>query len=120
MTSISHPLLAVSPQNRAQQTVEMIASGAQIWILTDNDGCVMLTSEDEDGVPVWPDEALARLWATDDWADCQPMAISLDKWMSKWTPGLMQDALVIMVCPVPGEEGEVMAPEDFAAALQKA
>ncbi|QCZ93223.1 DUF2750 domain-containing protein [Salinimonas iocasae] len=112
-----HPLLGVSAALRLQETISGIKDNQKVWILKDADGCVMLSTEDEDGVPVWPDAGLALLWATEDWADCEPMAVTLEDWLKKWTPGLMQDELCIMVCPVPGEDGEVMEPDELAEKL---
>ncbi|HAI71334.1 MAG TPA: DUF2750 domain-containing protein, partial [Alteromonas australica] len=34
--------------------------------------------------------------------------------LTKWVPGMTQDDLMVMVCPVPGEEGEVITPAHFA------
>lgn len=112
--SLSHPLLSANADKRLSATVASIVENEQVWILKDDDGCVMLTSDEEDGVPIWPDEALAKLWATDEWGHCEPMAISRQDWMQKWTPGLLQDGLVVMVCPVPAEEGEIIEPDVMA------
>ena len=112
--SLSHPLLEVNAEKRLSATIDSIITNEQVWILKDEDGCVMLTSDEEDGVPVWPDKALATLWATDEWDHCEPLSISLQDWMQKWTPGLLQDGLVVMVCPVPAEEGEVIEPDVLA------
>ncbi len=112
--SLSHPLLEVNAEKRLSATIDSIITNEQVWILKDEDGCVMLTSDEEDGVPVWPDKALATLWATDEWDHCEPLSITLQDWMQKWTPGLLQDGLVVMVCPVPAEEGEVIEPDVLA------
>ena len=109
-----HPLLEVSAEQRLQATVEALVANKKVWILKDDDGCVMLTSDDEDGVPVWPDKSLAELWATDECSHCEVMELSLKDWLQKWTPGLIQDGLTVMVCPVPAEEGEVLEPDQLA------
>ncbi|MBU2977159.1 DUF2750 domain-containing protein [Alteromonas sp. C1M14] len=111
------PLLDVNADERMHATINSMVDLKEVWILKDDDGCVMLTSDDEDGVPIWPDETLAKLWATDEWSHCQTMRITLDDWLGKWTPGLMKDELMIMVCPVPAEEGEVITPEYLAERL---
>ena len=111
--------LSASAQARVNKSVDTIKSEKALWILTDEHGCVMLTTDDEEGVPVWPLDSLAKLWATDEWAHCKPMAISLDDWLKKWTTGMIEDGLMVMVCPIPGEEGEVIDPEDFAQQLTR-
>lgn len=72
----------------------------------------MLTTDEEDGVPVWPDAELALLWATDDWEHCEAMELSSEEFLTKWVPGMTQDELMVIVCPVPAEEGEVITPKN--------
>ncbi|MCW8090267.1 DUF2750 domain-containing protein [Alteromonas sp. ASW11-130] len=118
MAKDNHPILTLNPEQRLTETLKLIEQNKQIWILTDQHGCVMLNTEDEeDGVPVWPESELAELWATDEWADCEPLSITLEDWIKKWQPGLAEDNLLVMVCPLPGEEGEVLSPEEFSAQL---
>ena len=86
-------------QQRYQYFVKTAVKNQQIWILNDSDGCVMLTTDDEDCVPVWPNEEFALEWATGQWQDCKAMSISLDKWLKDWTPGLLDDDLSVVVFP---------------------
>ena len=91
----------------------------QIWILTDEYGCVMLNTEDEDCVPVWPSESLAQAWATEEWSVCKAEAISLSVWHERWTPGLEEDGFAVVVCPFETKDGIVSYPEELEKALQK-
>lgn len=109
-----HPLLQMNAFERLEASVELIKTSGKLFILKDEHGCVMLTTDDEDGIPVWPESSLALLWATEDWSDCEAMEISTKDFLNKWVGGMTQDNLTVMVCPVPGEEGEVMEPEEFA------
>lgn len=113
-------ILQMSPDQRQSYLVKQVNQHQKIWILTDEHGCVMLNSEDEDCVPVWPDEAFAKLWATGDWAHCEPLAIELDAWYSRWTQGLTDDDICVAVFPNPEEEGLVVFPDVFEQALRKA
>ncbi len=105
---------------RLELSFGLFSSNEKVWILTDEHGCVMLTTDDEDGVPVWPSDDLAKLWATEDWADCEPMAISLSDFVQKWIPGMEKDGLMLMVCPIPAEEGEVIPPDAFIEYINRA
>ncbi len=109
--------LSADAASRVKKTVSTIQENQALWILTDEHGCVMLTTDEEEGVPVWPTGELAALWATDEWAHCEPLAISLKDWQSKWVSGMRQDELMVMVCPLPGEEGEVLEPDEFSEQL---
>jgi hypothetical protein len=104
---------------RLSYLLKEVTSQRQIWILTDEHGCVMLNSEDEDCVPVWPNAEFAQSWATGEWEHCKTESISLAKWQSRWTPGLADDNLAIVVFPNQDEEGFVLYPDEFDMELRK-
>ncbi|GDY27607.1 DUF2750 domain-containing protein [Agarivorans sp. Toyoura001] len=106
-------------QSRLQYLIKESKAQNQLWILIDDDGCVMLNSEDEDCVPVWPSKEFAEDWATGDWAHCKAEAISLNKWRSRWTEGLTGDELYVAVFPNELEEGLILSPYEFEDALGK-
>ena len=105
--------LALSDEKRAKYFFDAVQKSQKIWILTDEHGCVMLNTEDEDCVPVWPDEEFAQAWATDEWSNCKAEAISLQKWLSRWSQGLDQDELALVVFPSQDEQGLVYYPDEF-------
>ena len=92
----------------------------EIWILTDKHGCVMLNSEDEDCVPIWPNKEFAQAWATGEWSECEAESISLEKWLSSWTSGLEEDDLAIAIFPNQDEEGLVVYPDELDYELRQA
>ena len=104
-----------------KDTQDILAAMRQadaIWILKDEHGCMMLTTDDEDGVPVWSSQADAMAWATEDWSHCEAQAIDVDTWKKKWTQGLTGDELVVMVNPSEfQEQGVVLTPAEFEQAL---
>ncbi|GMQ46103.1 DUF2750 domain-containing protein [Vibrio sp. 10N] len=106
-------------EKRLKYSVKTMVQERQIWILTDEHGCVMLNTEDEDCVPVWPHQELAEQWATGEWDNCKAEAISLNKWHSRWTYGLEDDELAVVVFPNQNEEGVVLFPEEFDFELKK-
>jgi len=97
---------------------EVVANNG-IWILIDEHGCVMLNTEDEDCIPVWPNEEFAQAWATDDWQTCRAECISLNKWFSRWSNGLSDDQLSIVVFPNLNEQGLIFLPEELEYELKK-
>ena len=54
-------VLALTDEKRAIYFFDTVKASKQIWILTDEHGCVMLNTEDEDCVPVWPNETFGSL-----------------------------------------------------------
>jgi len=112
-------VLSMSPDKRYVFLLKEVAKSKEIWILTDEDGCVMLNSDDEDYVPVWPSQEFAQYWATGDWAECVPLAIPLKDWLSRWTNGLEGDEVSIAAFPNPDEEGLILLPDMFDEDLRK-
>ncbi len=107
-------------EKRYQYLLTEAVANRQLWILVDEHGCVMLNTEDEDCVPVWPHEAFAQAWATGDWEHCKPESISLNKWHSRWTNGLLDDELSVVIFPITEEDGLVIFPDELDVDLQKA
>ena len=80
----------------------------------------MLNTDDEDCVPVWPNKEFAQSWATEEWSHCTPEAIELDKWHNKWSRGLEEDELSVVVFPDENSEGLILFPDEFDFELKKA
>ncbi|MFB9133835.1 DUF2750 domain-containing protein [Vibrio olivae] len=121
MTSSNDAPISVAkdPSERFNQFFSSAASSRQIWLLIDEHGSVLLSAEDEDCVPVWPSEQHALLWATGDWEGFTAEPISTAKWKSRWTAGLEEDELSIIVYPDENGEGIVLYPEEFEFELVK-
>ncbi len=94
-------------------------SELKIWLLVDEHGSVLLSSEDEDCVPVWPTQNYAEQWATGEWEGFKAEPISVAKWKSRWTPGLEEDELAVIVFPDAEGQGIVLFPDEFDAELRK-
>ena len=41
-------------EKRLSYLLQQVVSNKRIWILADEHGCMMLNTDDEDCVPVWP------------------------------------------------------------------
>jgi hypothetical protein len=113
-------ILAYGNTQRAEYFLTEVAKNNELWILKDEHGCVMLTTEDEDCVPVWPNEAFAQAWITQEWEHCQAESISVNKWFSRWSHGLADDELAVVVFPSPEEEGLIFYPDELENDLKNA
>lgn len=108
---------SLNPEQRLKHFVKHVKEHQQIWILVDEHGAVMMTTDDEDCIPVWPNEEFALDWATDEWAGFEAKAITVKDWKSKWTRGLDEDELAIVVFPLPKDDGVVLSPDELAYEL---
>ncbi|ART79827.1 DUF2750 domain-containing protein [Oceanisphaera avium] len=125
---MAYTLTAVEQANIEKQTdderfnhfVNKVVEHEQLWILTDEHGCMMLTSDDEeDCIPVWPHADYAKAWAVDDWAMCQPEAISLKVWQARWVPGMEEDELLVAVFPISDAAGVLIEPRELQSAFDR-
>lgn len=110
---------AFDAEKRYKYLVKEVVANREIWILIDDHGCVMLNTEDEDCVPVWPNKEFAEAWATGDWAECKAESISLNKWHSRWTHGLEDDELAVVIFPNQDEDGLVVFPDELDFELKQ-
>ncbi|ARR51209.1 DUF2750 domain-containing protein [Photobacterium damselae subsp. damselae] len=110
---------AFDAEKRYKYLVKEVVANREIWILVDEHGCVMLNTEDEDCVPVWPNKEFAEAWATGDWAECKAESISLNKWHSRWTHGLEDDELAVVIFPNQDEDGLVVFPDELDFELKQ-
>lgn len=106
-------------EKRLSYLLQQVISNKEIWILADEHGCMMLNTDDEDCVPVWPNAEFAQRWANDEWKSCKAQAITLSKWLSNWSTGLADDELSLVVFPNQDNQGLVLFPDEFEAALLK-
>lgn len=103
----------LNPEQRLKYTLKEIVKHKIIWILTDKEGCMMMTVDEDDGIPIWPNQTLAEQWAVDDWKHCEAQPISLEKWCKDWTAGMIDDELAVIVFPSQDEEGIVLFADEF-------
>ncbi len=106
-------------ESRYQYLIKEIVKNDQIWLLTDEHGCVMLNSDNEDCVPIWPNQEFAQLWASEEWSHCNAHPVSLSTWQERWTHGLEDDELAIVVFPTAESDGFIFFPDEFAEELNK-
>ena len=106
-------ILSFNAEQRLKYLLKQVNENKTIWLLTDEHGSVMMTTDDEDCIPVWPNREFAELWATDDWQGFEAISISLDEWKNKWTRGLESDELSIVVFPIEGDDGVVLFPDEL-------
>ncbi|WP_163931809.1 DUF2750 domain-containing protein [Paraferrimonas sp. SM1919] len=113
------PQASSDPELRLKHLLNAVKASNKIWILTDADGCMMLNTEDEDCVPIWPSEETAKTFAIDEWQHCQPQQISVAKWKSRWSYGLADDELAIVIHPDSEGNGVILDPLEFDQLLPK-
>ncbi|MBD1390092.1 DUF2750 domain-containing protein [Neiella sp. HB171785] len=90
----------------------------QVWALSDEQGCLIVDSDGEQLLPVWPLEVFAKAASVEEWQGLEPLAISLDDWEQKWLPGMENDVIDVAVFPDLEGNSEVIAAEELAVHLK--
>lgn len=108
----------LSAEERYDYALQRLVELKEVWSLRDAEGGVLMSTEDEECMPIWPDEAFAKTWLTDDWAECEPFSISLDAWLQRWLPGMQTDEINVAVFPGADEDGLILRPKTLREALQ--
>jgi hypothetical protein len=106
-------ILNFDAEQRCKYLLKQVVANQEIWILTDQHGSVMVTTDEEDCIPVWPNQEFAQMWATNEWEGFEAKSISLTQWHKKWTSGLEEDELSVVVFPLPDDEGAVLYPTEL-------
>ncbi|KZN14038.1 DUF2750 domain-containing protein [Marinomonas sp. TW1] len=110
--------LLVSPDSeRLAYFIEQAKVTQQVWSLSNEEGFVMVETDDGDCVMVWPDAEFASQWAIDDWDDCEPVAVSLETFKTEWLPSLTADKITVAVFPNIEDEGKLSTAEELTTLL---
>jgi hypothetical protein len=69
-------------------------------------------------VPVWPHALFAEASAVGEWLGYQPKRISIDEWLTRWTPGIEADHRGVAVFPVLEGQATTTSPLKLKADLE--
>lgn len=111
-------LLASPDSERLQYFLSQILATKQVWTLENEEGFVMVATDDADCIMVWPDAEFAGQWAVEEWGDCEPVAISLDEFSMTWLPSLIADEIDVAVFPNIEDEGTMLKAKELAKKLE--
>lgn len=107
-------------EQRYQHFIDKVSRWEEVWSLRDDEGFVLVSTDDEECMPVWPHPDYATEWATGDWADCQAFKVDMEAWLDRWLPGMEEDGISVAVFPNLDESGIIEAPRELGAAILQA
>lgn len=100
-------LLAATDDVRLEFSVKSVKEHQSVWSLSNEEGFVMVETDDGDCVMVWPDADFAAQWAVEEWDDCEPVEISFETFTTLWLPSLEKDNVTLAVFPNIEDEGKL-------------
>lgn len=89
---------ASHPESQYRTFVQKVVAHDEVWGLEGEEGLAISSSsenEEQDVIPFWSDEDLARAVAADDWAQFKPSAMSLAEFLENWLTGMHNDELLV-------------------------
>lgn len=110
-------LLASSDDERLAFFVKQVKQSEMVWSLSNEEGFVMVETDEGDCVMVWPDAEFAAQWAVDDWDDCEPVSVPFTEFKSNWLPSLEADNIDVAVFPNIEDEGKLIKAKALSEAL---
>ncbi|WCN14365.1 DUF2750 domain-containing protein [Marinomonas mediterranea] len=111
-------LLVAPDAERLTYFVEKVKESKEVWSLSNEEGYVMVETDDGDCVMVWPDAEFAAEWAVDEWDDCEPVGIALEEFQSTWIPSLEKDEITLAVFPNIEDEGRLTSASELKVLLE--
>jgi hypothetical protein len=90
--------LTTDPNADYQHFIEQVRKSGQAWALQSEEGWLIVDSvefEDTDVMPLWSDEAYARVHCVGEWAHFKPVAIGVDELIADWLPGMDEDGTLV-------------------------
>ncbi|WP_111638267.1 DUF2750 domain-containing protein [Marinomonas shanghaiensis] len=110
-------LLVAPDSERLAYFIEQAKATELVWSLSNEDGFVMVETDDGDCVMVWPDAEFASQWAIEDWDDCEPVSVTLTTFKNEWLPSLAADKITVAVFPNIEDEGKLSTAQELTDLL---
>lgn len=112
----------MSTEKTVKSFLEQVKDNQALWALQDksSEDWVVLDSinfENTEVMPLWSTQALAKSHCVEEWADYQPVAISVADWMEFWVEDLLEDGVIIGVNWQEDDECVELELPDFTQAL---
>lgn len=99
MTTQAEQESQLPARERAELLVDRVLESKMIWGLMGAEGWIMVDSETQTCLPLWPDEASVACWQRKDLPDSKPQAIALDEFTGTWLPGLKKNQIGLVLFP---------------------
>ncbi len=116
-------LLGHNHKENYHQFFEEAVNTGCVWGLQHTDGSWALSASERNSdtnvMPFWSQPEFAQCHATDDWADHEVVAISLEEFMEDWLMGMHTDVLLVGINWDQDLEGDEYEPLDVLHTFEK-
>ncbi|GBC59404.1 hypothetical protein DENIS_0343 [Desulfonema ishimotonii] len=112
-------LLKMSGKERFLYFVRKVADFEEVWGLFADGWAMTADNEGRKAIPFWPEKDFSNLCAEGAWKNYNSKQIKLDKFMSKWLPGMEKDGVLVAIFPTPKNKGVIIQPKELSASLEE-
>ncbi|WP_394180291.1 DUF2750 domain-containing protein [Marinomonas posidonica] len=119
-TQFDDAFFRLTSNDRYSKMVQRVRQGHSIWTLADEQGCLVITLNTDQVLPVWPNEAMASHWGEKDYPDFKGLEISAIDWLEKWLPGMTADKYSVGAAPNMAGECIVSSAEEHSHDIKPA
>lgn len=97
--SIINQASYLSAEERLELLVMYCENASEIWMLQGENGFIMMESEEELTLPVWPHRDFALHWQKEHDVTAETVSVSLADFIALWAPGLDNNQTTIVAFP---------------------
>jgi hypothetical protein len=99
----SASLKKLAVEDRLAYVLDSVIANKSVWGLMGEEGWILVTSDEDTCLPIWPNEHLAMAWSMAESPNAKPKEIDLEDWQNAWLPGMNKNGTSILVCPFEDE-----------------
>jgi hypothetical protein len=103
-------VLKLNSLDRYDYFIRKVADLEVVWGLF-KDGWAMVSVDDQQGIPFWPEAEFAALCASGEWAGFHAKEISVEDFIKKWLPGMNSDKRIASIFPTPDGKPSIVDPK---------
>ncbi|WP_199611165.1 DUF2750 domain-containing protein [Flocculibacter collagenilyticus] len=105
----------MSDETRYEYIVSQAKQHQKIWTLSDEKGCLLINTGEEQCLAIFSHKQLATTWAAIDHPECTPLEIELSAFLNAWVVGMENDGFQLAIQPNVAGESLIATPSEFAS-----
>lgn len=99
-------------EERLAHVLDSMMKNKSVIGLMGDSGWILMTSNGETYLPIWPNETLAMAWGEVESPNAKPKEIEKDEWLEAWLPGMAKNGTLVLVCPLLDEQDHTLLPAE--------
>lgn len=106
------------PEDRLGYFLSRAIEAEEIWGLSNESGWVMKDQDEYSILPVWPYHQMATNCATNEWKNYSAGAVSLEHFVYKLLPVMIEQDIQVEILPTVGKPGKRIKASELASIFE--